>query len=301
MKIARKHALGLGCLAIVGAITAFAFTLPTGAVSVGGAVEIMVEVYSSNAETQINKPQDGEIFSEPKITFSETHSHAKSVSYYLTKLNPDGTVASKVEITDQKIEGTDVSGTTTFDLDMNDYGGTGVYVFESKLIGVDDTTHTDHVQFTYAAISAEDPTVSDSGAEVSYRVKYSSGVKSLTYQLFDEKNNAISEPITINTTDPEAGGYMDIDIDVTNLDLKSGKYQILTVGHSEKDGAGQTIGTDLVSFNYTAPDSPDVPDTGSLLAALNISRADYLITGIIGFTAISVAALFIVMKSKRNH
>ena len=94
---------------------------------------------------------------------------------------------------------------------------------------------------------------------------------------------------------------MDITIDVTNLDLKSGKYQILTVGHSEKDGAGQTIGTDLVSFNYTAPDSPDVPDTGSLLAALNISRADYLITGIIGFTAISVAALFIVMKSKRNH
>lgn len=301
MKIARKHALGLGCLAIVGAITAFAFTLPTGAVSVGGSVEIMVEVYASNSETQINKPQDGEIFSEPKITFSETHSHANSVSYYLTKLNPDGTVASKVEIVEQKIEGTDVSGTSTFDLDMNNYGGTGVYIFESKLIGVDGTTHTDHVQFTYAAISAEEPVVSPTGTTVKYRVNYTTGVKSLTYQLFDSKNNAISEPITINTTDPDAGGYMDIEIDVTNLDMDSGTYQILTIGHSEKDGAGQTIGSDLVKFDYTSPDSPDVPDTGSLLASLNISRADYLITGIIGFTAISAAALFVVLKSKRNH
>ncbi|MBQ3271544.1 hypothetical protein IJH10_03005 [Candidatus Saccharibacteria bacterium] len=301
MKIARKHALGLGCLAIVGAITAFAFTLPTGAVSVGGSVEIMVEVYASNSETQINKPQDGEIFSESKITFSETHSHANSVSYYLTKLNSDGTVASKVEIVEQKIEGTDVSGTSTFDLDMNNYGGTGVYIFESKLIGVDGTTHTDHVQFTYAAISAEEPVVSPTGATVKYRVNYTPGVKSLTYQLFDSKNNAISEPITINTTDPDAGGYMDIEIDVTNLDMDSGSYQILTIGHSEKDGAGQTIGSDLVKFDYTAPDSPDVPDTGSLLASLNISRADYLITGIIGFTAISAAALFVVLKSKRNH
>lgn len=301
MKIARKHALGLGCLAIVGAITAFAFTLPTGAVSVGGAVEVTVEVYSSNAETQINKPQDGEIFSEPQITFSETHSHAKSVSYYLTKLNPDGSVASKVEIEEQRIEGTNVSGTTTFMLDMNNYGGTGVYIFESKLIGDDGTTHTDHVQFTYAAIQAEEPEVSPTGATIKYRVNYTPGVKSLTYQLFDSKNNAISEPVTVNTTDPVKGGYMDIEIDVTNFDMVSGVYQILTIGHSEENGAGQTIGSDLVDFDYVAPDSPNVPDTGSLLGALNISRADYLITGILGFTAISIAALFIVLKSKRNH
>lgn len=300
MKIARKHALGLGCLAIVGAITAFAFTLPTGAVSVGGSVEIMVEVYASNSETQINKPQDGEIFSDPKITFSETHSHAKTVSYYLTKLNPDGSVASRVEITDQKVEGDNISGTTSFVLDMDEYGGTGVYIFESKLVGDDNTTHTDHVQFTYAAIQAEEPEVSPTGATVKYRVNYTPGVESLTYQLFDAKNNAISEPITINTTDPDAGGYMDIEIDITNLDMTSGTYQILTIGHSDKNGAGQTIGSSLVDFDYTVPDSPDVPDTGSLLASLNISRADYLITGIIGFTAISIAALFVVLKSKRN-
>ena len=301
MKIARKHALGLGCLAIVGAITAFAFTLPTGAVSTGGTVEITVEVYSSVAETTINKPQDKEIFNSPLITFSETHSHAKTVSYYLSKLNADGSVEWKKEIVDQRIEGDDVNGITTFNLNMNDYGGTGVYVFESKLVGTDDSVQTDHVQFTYAAIQAEDPTVSPNGASVSYRVNYTAGVKSLTYQLFDSKDNPIGDPITINTTDPVAGGYMDIEIDLTDLDLATGKYQILTIGYSEENGKGITIGSDLVNFDYTAPETPDVPDTGSLLATLNISRADYLITGIIGFTAISVAALFVVLKSKQNN
>lgn len=301
MKIARKHALGLGCLAIVGAITAFACTLPTGAVSVGGEVEIVVEVYASNSETIINKPQDGEIFNSSVVTFSETHSHAKTVRYYLSKLNSDGTVASRVEITDQMVEGDDISGTSTFSLDLDDYGGTGTYIFESNMVGIDNLTLTDHVQFTYAAIDAEDPTVSSTGATVSYRVNYTAGVKSLIYQLFDANNNAVSDPFTVNTTDPDNGGYMDIDIDVTNLDLASGTYQILTIGYSEEDGEGTTIGSDIVEFAYTSPDSPDVPDTGSLLASLNISRADYLITGIIGFTAISVAALFVVLKSKQNH
>ena len=301
MKIARKHALGLGCLAIVGAITAFAFTLPTGAVSVGGEVEIMVEVYSSNSETIINKPQDGEVFSESQITFSETHSHAQTVSYYLKKLKSDGSVEWKKEITDQKISGLDVNGTTTFTLDMDEWGGTGVYVFESELFGTDGTTHTDHVQFTYAAISAEDPEVSSDQTIVTYRVNYTAGVKSLTYQLFDSNNNAISEPITVNTTNPVTGGYMDIQIDITKLEMESGKYQILTIGHSGENGTGLTIGSALVKFDYTAPDSPNVPDTGSLFTSLNISRADYLITGILGFTAISVAALFVVLKSKRSE
>ncbi len=301
MKIARKHALGLGCLAIVGAITAFAFTLPTGAVSVGGSVEVLVEVYSSDSETIINKPQDTDIYSDPIITFSETHSHAKSVRYYLKKLKADGSIESTTEIVEQRIDGINVNGTSTFTLDMNDYGGTGVYIFESVLVGDDSTTHTSHVQFTYAAIQAEEPVVSPTGATVKYRVDYTPGVKSLTYQLFDSKNNPVSEPMTINTNNPAAGGYMDIEIDVTNLDMDSGKYQILTIGHSEENGKGQTIGSDLVSFDYTSPDSPNVPDTGSLLSALNISRADYLITGIIGFTAISIAALFVVLKSKQNH
>lgn len=301
MKIARKHALGLGCLAIVGAITAFACTLPTGAVSVGGGVDVVVEVYASGAETIIHKPQDGEIFNNPLITFSETHSHAKEVRYYIKKLKSDGSIDWTREITEQRIEGENVSGTTTFSLDMNNYGGTGVYIFESDMIGIDDLPLTDSVKFTYAAIQAETPVVSPTGATINYRVNYTSGVKSLTYQIFDMNNNPISQPVNVNTTDPAAGGFMDIEIDATNLSLETGKYQIMTIGFAGEGGTGQTIGTSIVTFDYTSPDSPVVPDTGSLLASLNISRADYLITGIIGFTAISVAALFIVLKSKSKE
>ena len=301
MKIARKHALGLGCLAIVGAITAFAFTLPTGAVSVGGSAEIVVEVYASGAETVIQKPQDGEIFNNPLITFSETHSHAKSVTYYIKKLKEDGvTVEWTKEITDQKIEGEDVSGTSTFVLNMDELGGTGLYIFESDLIGIDNLPLVDSVRFTYAAIETEDPAVSPTGATVTYRVDYTAGVESIKYQLFDDNNNPVTDPVTVNTPNPETGGYMDIEIDLTNLRLESGKYHIVTVGYSGKNASGQVIGTSTVDFNYVSPDSPAVPDTGSLLASLNISRVDYLITGMIAFTGISVAALFIVLKSKKS-
>lgn len=303
MQIAKKHLLGLGCLAIVGAVTAFATTLPTGAVSTGGDVDIVVEVYASGAEIVIHKPQDGEIFNSPTITFSETHSHAKSVKYYLKKLNSDGSVAWTEEIEDQRIEGEDVSGTATFSLNMNDFtdGGTGVYVFVSDLIAINDLPLSDSVQFTYAAIDTEDPVVSPTGASVTFRADYTAGVSSLTYQLFDNNNNAVSEPINVNTPDPAAGGYMDIEIDVTNLEMASGTYKILTTGYSGVNGTGMVIGSSLLTFEYISPDSPNVPDTGSLLASLNISNSDYLITGIIGFTAISIAALFVVLKSKKRE
>ena len=38
----------------------------------------------------------------------------------------------------------------------------------------------------------------------------------------------------------------------------------------------------------------------SLLAALNISQADFLITGLIGFMAISLVSLFIIRRSKQD-
>lgn len=298
MQIARKHLLGLGCLAIVGAITAFACTLPTGAVSTGGDAEIMVEVYPSGAETVIHNPEDGEIFSNPSITFSETHAHAKSVKYYIKRLNSDGSIAWSREITDQRIEGPDESGTSTFTLNMDDYGGAGVFIFQSDLIAINDIPMSDSVRFTYAEIEAEDPV--STGSSIKYRVDYTAGVKSLTYQMFDSSNNPVTSPVNVNTPEPTTGGYMDIEIDVSSLGLASGRYQILTTGFSGENGTGIVIGSSLVSFDYTA-DAPDIPDTGSLFASLNISRADYLLTGVIGFTAISIAALFIVLKSKKRE
>ena len=301
MHIAKKQLLGFGGLAIVIAMTAFACTLPTGAVGVSGNTEIVVEVMESHSKTEIKKPLDGEVFSTPNIEFSEDHYHAKSVKYYLTKYNIDGTVDWKKELTDYRITGDDVSGHTNFTLNMDENGGTGRYVFSTELIAINDLPLYDHVEFVYAGISADQDDVTTPAGKVGFTVDYTLGVKSLVYQVFDKDNNPVTEEFVANTANPETGGSIDLEIDLTDYNIKSGDYKIMIVGHAGVDGTGTTIGSALLTFTYTAPDSPDVPNTGSILSALNISRADYLITGIIGFTAISIAALFIIAHAKKHE
>ncbi len=310
MQIAKKQLLGFGGLALVVAMTAFATTLPTGAVSrASGDVEIVVQVYGTNLETVINSPLDGEVYSNSKIDFSETHSHADDVTYVLQKLNADGTVAEEWALTAYDIHGSDVSGVTEFTLDLEDYGGTGVYVFRSAATKSDTgATQEDAVQFTYAAIDADqdDVEVKNDDKKVSFKVSYTSGIKSLAYQIYDKDGNAVGTKFVTNTSTPATGGSMDLTIDFSSFNLSTGDYTIRIEGYDEFDAGGDLIDTASVKFHYTAPEEPDepvtpvVPDTGSLLSALNISRADYLITGLIGFVGISIIALIAIRRSKRN-
>lgn len=306
MQIAKKQLLGFGGLALVVAMTAFATTLPTGAVSgATGDVEIVVQVIGTNFETKINSPDDGAVYSDSKIDFSEFHAHAYEVNYILQQLNPDGTVAESWALTEHDIHGTDISGSTDFTLDLNDYGGTGVYVFRSIITGETGTQKEDAVQFTYAAIDADQDDVKADSEKVTFKVSYTSGIKSLTYQLRDKDGNPIGEKFVANTSTPATGGSANLSIDLTKLGLTSGTYTIYIEGYDEFDAAGDLIDTASVKFNYVTPEpgptpTPDTPGTGAIMSALNISRADYVITGLIGFVAISIVALIIIRRSKRN-
>ena len=59
MQLSKKKIVGLGGLALVAGITAVAANVPAGAVSVGGAVDIVVEVYSINYSTEIESQWTG--------------------------------------------------------------------------------------------------------------------------------------------------------------------------------------------------------------------------------------------------
>ena len=90
--------------------------------------------------------------------------------------------------------------------------------------------------------------------------------------------------------------YKDGKILISFDDLVSGNY---TAVIKYLDGNGKVIGnTKTIKVKYVAGKAIIVPDTGSFFQGLNISREDYLITGIIAFAIIGVVA-FGVMK--RNH
>ena len=194
MQLSKKKIVGLGGLALVAGITAVAANVPAGAVSVGGAVDIVVEVYSINYSTEIE-------YTQPVVQFKETHARVDSVKYYLTNT----TTGITYELTQYEVEGEDVSGSTEFTLDLDDYGGYGTYIFRSAIV-----SHGSH---------------------------------------FDDE--------------------------------------------------------DSVQFVYANPDSPDVPNTGSgglgaFYGSLNIAKSDLLTTGVIGFVAISLLALFVIRKSSKS-
>lgn len=308
MQIAKKQLLGFGGLALVVGLTAFATTLPADAISTGGNVQVQVQVYGTNTDTVINSPLDGDVYNQPEITFSETHSHAYGVTYTLEKLNSDGSVAKSWDL-GHAVTGEDVNGNTEFAINLDDYDGTGVYVIRSVAGTKYGSTKEDEVRFTYAAISADQDDVSTSGTVTSFRVYYTAGVKSLTYQLKNSNGETISGVYKVDTASPATGGYADLSIDFADLNLETGTYTIYIVGYEETNAEGDVIGTAAVTFKYTKsapvgpdePDAPNVPDTGSLLSALNISRADFLITGLIAFVAISVAALFVIKKAHKKQ
>ncbi len=158
MKVSKKKLLGFSGLALVAGLTTYAATIPVGATSVSGEVNVMVDVYSINYETRIDSPLDGATFDQPVVDFEERHSRVDSVKYYLTNV----TTGTTYELSQYEISGTDVSGVTTFTLDLDNYGGYGEYIFRSVVLSYGSHLEgEDSVQFTY--VSPDSPNVPDTG------------------------------------------------------------------------------------------------------------------------------------------
>ncbi len=159
MQLNKKKIAGFAGLALVAGLTAFAVNVPAGATSVGGAVDIVVEVYSINYSTTIESPLDGATIEQPVVSFKETHARVDNVKYYLTNT----TTGVTFELSQYEVTGDDVSGTVEFILDLDDYGGYGTYIFRSAIVShgshFDDE---DSIQFVYA--NPDSPDVPNTGS-----------------------------------------------------------------------------------------------------------------------------------------
>ncbi len=309
MHIQKKQLLGFGGLALVAGITAVAYNLPTSATSAGGDVNVVVQVYNTNFETKIQSPLDGSETIENVITFKEIHSKANSVKYYLTHVGENGEPDVTYELTEHEVVGDLVSGVTEFNLDLNNYGGLGTYIFKSVITSSNDRTSEDAVRFKYIAIETPDDEVKNEDDEIDIEVCYTAGTKILTMDIYDKSGRLVATLNDYIVKNPETGGCETIRIKVDNLDLNTGDYDIVIKSYDDDDKTGDPTGVIIIHLGYTKPDSPNVPvtpdapnvpDTGALLSSLNISKSDFLITGLIGFTAISVLALFVIKRTNKR-
>lgn len=306
MQMSKKHLLGIGGLAAVAAITAYASTIPTpdaGATSTSGQVKVSVNVYGEDPEVRITTIKDGDVFVDGNINIGAIYVIAVSLDYKLCKnygtpdeycanLGADGTYhpATVPESGERAFD---------FDLDSDPNLGFGDYALVVTNNSLGGAKVEDAVSFKYVPLKITTIGTAENGDPI-VEVEYGSKIGSFDLQAKDKDGKSLfDEPLNTRVDNPGVAGKKQVTLPFASYGAASGDYVVTAQGRGF-DGvlyAKQFASTDVV---YRAPDAPEVPKTGGLFENLNIAKSDYIITGVIVF-AIATALAIRTLKKRSNR
>ena len=289
-----KKIFGLFGLLLVAAMTIIAAVLPTpGAIAMTSSVtdSIVVRVIGAAPHVEFTEAADteGKTLFTPTQSFPYIYDNSETVTITLEYTDEDGNTQT---FTLETIDAGLAVGSGVLDLDLSgpDYGY-GDYVV--RIIGekTGALPNEDSFSFSYYPFDAtakEDPDTGDANIELDY--KDNTTIEYFTIVVRDEDGNIVDEIPEIRVDVPGKTGV----VPFSESGVPGGNYTIEIIAHDSK---GNTL-TRTVSFTYTPT---KVPDTGGLLSMLNISKADYLATGLIVFFLIGVGGAVYIVKSTRKN
>ncbi|MBR3052295.1 hypothetical protein IKG60_01585 [Candidatus Saccharibacteria bacterium] len=192
-----------------------------------------------------------------------------------------------------------VAGVQAKDINIStsDYGY-GDYVVRVTGTGISGSDE-DSVLFRYYPVSAEvteDTETGDYYADLSYNAddgtETSTGqVSKIVISVYDENGNPVEGMSSIEVTPPTTR----VKLPFAEDGLKSGKYEIRIAAY---DREGELLYKPYVVWvEYSAI---LVPDTGDIFRGLNISKIDYLTTGLIIFGIVAVAGFVFISKNDKR-
>ena len=311
MPISKKQLLGMGGLAAVVGLTAYAFTIPTpdaSAASVSGQVNISVEVHNDAvAEIDVTSPVSGTITMNDTMAVSIFYSGANSINYTLTNTTTGGT-SSGTYVPTTAPESS--SRSVVFDLNASGLGF-GRYRFEANINDGADYAYT---SFNYIPLGITFTGNHADNGDPIVQIEHAKGVQTVEIQAYDKDGKAVfPNPISVTIDDPSTHSKQLFTLPLTSYGAATGDYDIIAI---PKDSDGNALpmvtGQPNTDVDYVAPDSPvvpdtdgdedvpDVPKTGGFLADLNISSADYLVSGLIVFGIATALAFVILRKQKKS-
>lgn len=179
-----------------------------------------------------------------------------------------------------------------------DHYGYGQYVFTASGDSVEGVPAESSVSFAFVPVAVD---IKQDGSKVSVDLDYDADegtggdgqVAKVIINIYDEKGNPVGpSPITITPPDKN------YEFDMSNYGLPSGTY---TVSAQAYDINGNKLYKPFErQFYYEARRTP-VPDTGGVMGDLNISKTDYIITGLIVFSVVGISgAVFISRHDKKT-
>ena len=294
MKKHKKRILGLvGLFGVIG-MTAFAINLPTpSAIAASGSASATITVMVENPNqviVDILSPLDGSTLINNNLSVFYNHANVNSFTATLNE-EVSGIINSDI------FAPASPTGSGTYDYVLPNYGK---YTFTLSGTG-DEGLDEDSISFEFIPLDVEDVSKTEEGDPV-IEVDYDPiEVCYIMVQAYTKPSfTPLFEPplsVTLSSLDDNT-----INIPFLEHEAKSGEYQIEIQSYScsDSDPIYEPL---IIPFTYTEPEAPDVPDvpkTGALLEKLNISKTDYLISGLLIFFFTGIALLVFVKKKSKN-
>ena len=186
------------------------------------------------------------------------------------------------------------------DINTSDYGYGG-YVVSVRGEGVEGAWDGDAVTFyyypAYAELVKEDGKyyldLYYNGDDGSTDPEDTGEVASITVRIYDADGNEVPfSPITVTPFTTR------VELPFEEYGLDEGEYTIEVYAYN-RDGTLLSAPYTFV-VNFEIEDEVAVPDTGGLFQGTNISKTDYLITGLVAFGLIAIAGVMFIVRSDRK-
>ena len=299
MKKTKKRILGLLGLALVAVITVFAVFLPEpGASAADGVKEITdiveVRVVGKDPLVEILSPEDKEEVTQQKIDFSFEYFNSEYINIEMEYTDASGDTSKyPLEIeNDGFVDYKEGIYEKTLDLLEGEYGrGYGKYKITVTAKGYDGAVNIKSIEFYFYPVTGEIDE-SDDGLtylDLNYD-KNNEKIDTIKINIYDENGYLVGVMSPIAVKVPGAR----VELPFSENKMPTGNYKITI---SAYNSVGELLyGRPYVLYYYY--EAIPVPDTGSFFSNLNISKTDYLITGLLVF--FSAAGLGIVFATKNR-
>ena len=294
MKRTQKKILGLFGLLLVAITTIFAATIPSpGTMAISTVTDsIVVRVVGSSPKVEITNPKNGQSFISPDQTISFIYEVVDKAIIKIDYTDQDGVLHTyTLDTIDADYEpGT---GNITIDLSGPEYGY-GDYVVTITGTHNDGIVDEDSIAFGFYPLTvavSEDEDTDVVTATLDYDDN-NSDIDHIVVEVYDENGNRVTAipDITVNPSTKE------VNLPFKEKKVPAGKYIIRATAYGSN--GEQLYLPRNAEFIY---ETMDVPNTGALLNGLNISRADFLATGLIAFFLVGILGLLYITKSNAKN
>lgn len=290
MKKTKRRILGLLGLVLVATMTFVAATMPeheAGAISTDTITDtVIVRVTGSVPNVFFTEPTSNVTTTKPAHNIGVAYENVSGMIINYEHTGASGTPDSGVFYAEDELEY--IPGNRTLPINLLDYGY-GKIVLSSYGASFDDViTPFDSIAFMFLPVIASADQNDENGLVDVLIEEYGADVETIEIYL----DGVLMGTVTRKQLEAMTGDKI-VSIDMGNRG--SGDYTFDIVA---KNSAGERLYLPYKTpFKYTVM---PVPDTGRFFQNLNISKEDYLITGLITFFTLGIAAFVFIIKSSKK-